>query len=171
MKMVEKTSWNGNKVMFKFGHSTEIYKQKNLPSYLAVFSVKILFFWNYLEGNFSNYFDFILYYESLLFFLQIKSLEIVISQLDKLQESYYNFIHQKGTGKEPWGLRVKLPPARLFTARSGGFILSLLLLNVKLGSCEYQIFVVFGFTRPEIGPESESTVMVADVLFIRLRIC
>ena len=42
------------------------------------------------------------------------------------------------TAKGPFGLRVKLPPAHLSTTHGGGFILSLQLLNVKQGSCEYQ---------------------------------
>ena len=43
------------------------------------------------------------------------------------------------TAKGPFGLRVKLPLAHLFTTHGGGFTLSLLSLNVKQGSCEYQL--------------------------------
>ena len=42
------------------------------------------------------------------------------------------------TAKGPFGLRVKLPPAHLSTTHDGSFTLSLQLLNVKQGSCEYQ---------------------------------
>ena len=42
------------------------------------------------------------------------------------------------TAKGPFGLRVKLPPAHLSTTHGGGFTLSLLMLNVKQESCEYQ---------------------------------
>ena len=42
------------------------------------------------------------------------------------------------TAKGPFGLRVKLPPAHLSITHGGGFTLSLLMLNVKQGSCEYQ---------------------------------
>ena len=42
------------------------------------------------------------------------------------------------TTKGPFGLRVKLPPAHLSTTHGGGFTLSLLMLNVKQESCEYQ---------------------------------
>ena len=42
------------------------------------------------------------------------------------------------TVKGPFGLRVKLPPAHLSTTHGGGFTLSLLVLNVKQESCEYQ---------------------------------
>ena len=42
------------------------------------------------------------------------------------------------TAKGPFGLPVKLPPAHLSTAHGGGFTLSLLMLNVKQESCEYQ---------------------------------
>ena len=42
------------------------------------------------------------------------------------------------TAKGPFGLRVKLPPVHLSTTQGGGFTLSLLMLNVKQGSCEYQ---------------------------------
>ena len=42
------------------------------------------------------------------------------------------------TAKGPFGLRVKLPHAHLSTTHGGGFILSLLMLNVKQESCEYQ---------------------------------
>ena len=42
------------------------------------------------------------------------------------------------TAKGPFGLRVKLPPAHLSTTLGGGFTLSLLMLNVKQKSCEYQ---------------------------------
>ena len=41
--------------------------------------------------------------------------------------------------KGPFGLRVKLPLAHLFTTHGGGFTLSFLSLNVKQGSCEYQL--------------------------------
>ena len=42
------------------------------------------------------------------------------------------------TAKGPFGLRVKLPPGHLSTTHGGGFTLSLLMLNVKQGRCEYQ---------------------------------
>ena len=42
------------------------------------------------------------------------------------------------TTKGPFGLRVKLPPAYLSTTHGRGFTLSLLMLNVKQESCEYQ---------------------------------
>ena len=43
------------------------------------------------------------------------------------------------TAKGPFGLRVKLPsPVHLFTTHGGAFTLSLLMLNVKQESCEYQ---------------------------------
>ena len=42
------------------------------------------------------------------------------------------------TAKGSFGLRVKLPPAHLSTTHGGGFTLSLLMLNVKQESCEYQ---------------------------------
>ena len=42
------------------------------------------------------------------------------------------------TAKGPFGLRVKLPPAHLSITHGEGFTLSLLMLNVKRGSCEYQ---------------------------------
>ena len=42
------------------------------------------------------------------------------------------------TAKGPFGLRVKLPPAHLSTTHGGGFTLSLLMLNVKQETCEYQ---------------------------------
>ena len=42
------------------------------------------------------------------------------------------------TAKGAFGLLVKLPPAHLSTTHGGGFTLSLLMLNVKQESCEYQ---------------------------------
>ena len=42
------------------------------------------------------------------------------------------------TAKGPFGLLVKLPPAHLSTTHGGGFTLSLLMLNVKQESGEYQ---------------------------------
>ena len=50
------------------------------------------------------------------------------------------------TADGPFGLRVKLPPAQLFTTHGRDFILSLLMLNVKLGSCKYQFFYSFWFS-------------------------
>ena len=45
----------------------------------------------------------------------------------------------------PWpgdrAFRVKLPPAHLSTTRGGSFTLSFLMLNVKQGSCEHELFV------------------------------
>ena len=40
--------------------------------------------------------------------------------------------------KGPFGLQVKLPSAHLSTTHGGISTLSLLMLNVKQGSCEYQ---------------------------------
>ena len=68
------------------------------------------------------------------------------------------------TAKGPFGLRVKLPTAHLSTTHGGGFTLSLLVLNVKQESWEYQ-FLVFGLTQPGIEPES--TARVADALSTR----
>ena len=59
-----------------------------------------------------------------------------------------------------------LPPVYLSTTHGGGFTLSLLELNVKQGSCEYQSFLVFGLSQPGIEPVF--TVAVADVLFTQL---
>ena len=65
----------------------------------------------------------------------------------KLRETSLNFIVitfyspsylGQETAKEPFGLRVKLPPAHLSTTHGGSFTLTLLMLNVKQGSCEYQ---------------------------------
>ena len=55
--------------------------------------------------------------------------------------SFYspNWLDQK-TANGPFGLQVKLPPAHLSTIDGGGFTLSLLLLNVKQGSCDYQFY-------------------------------
>ena len=44
-------------------------------------------------------------------------------------------------------------------------VLSLKLLNVKQGSCEYLILIVFGLTRPGIEPDS--TASVSNALFTR----
>ena len=66
------------------------------------------------------------------------------------------------TANEPFDLRDKLPLAHLSTTHVGGFTLSLWLLNVKQGSCEYLVFIVFGLTR--LGIEPESTTSVADAI-------
>ena len=75
-----------------------------------------------------------------------------------------NFLDQK-TAKGPFGLWVKQSPAHLSTTQGEGFTLSLFLDERQTLSWEYQ-FLVFGLTRPEIEPES--TVLVADILFILL---
>ena len=48
-----------------------------------------------------------------------------------------SFLSQE-KAKGHFGLRVKLPPAHLSTTNGGSFTLSLLLLNLKQGSFEYQ---------------------------------
>ena len=54
------------------------------------------------------------------------------------------------TAKGSFGLRVKLPPAHLSTTHDGGFTQSLLMLNVKQESCEYQ------FLQSLVWPDRES---------------
>ena len=61
----------------------------------------------------------------------MESLHIVIS-------FYLQSWFGQKTAKGPFGLRVKLPSAHLSTTHGKGFTLSLLMLNVKQESCEYQ---------------------------------
>ena len=62
-------------------------------------------------------------------------------------------------------LRIWLPPAHLFTTQGGGFTLSLQLLNVRQGSCEYQFLQFVSFIRPGIKPLV--TVSVANAPYTR----
>ena len=64
------------------------------------------------------------------------------------------------TGKGPFGLRVKLPPAHLSTTHGGGFTLSVYTSKRQAGKLLIPIVIVFGLTRPGIEPES--TVSFAD---------
>ena len=70
------------------------------------------------------------------------------------------------TAKEPFGLRVKLPPAHLSTTHGGGFTLSLTKLNIKQVSYEYQIRV---FGLPDQEPDRVYP-SIADARFTRQQI-
>ena len=76
-------------------------------------------------------------YQALLFTTAIK--------IEKLATKY-NYIavqcslscHGQETAKRLFSLRVKLPPAYLFTRHGGGWTLFFIMLNVNQESCEYQ---------------------------------
>ena len=63
-------------------------------------------------------------------------------------------------------LRVKPPPVHLSITHGGDFTLSILLLNVKKKSCEYQ-FSYSLHCLTQLGIESASAVSVADALSSR----
>ena len=73
------------------------------------------------------------------------------------------------TAKGPFGLRVKLLSAYLFTTHSEGFTLSLLIGECQAGKLCATIFIIFGLNRP--GIELESTISVANTVFTRPLIC
>ena len=70
----------------------------------------------------------------------------------------------RGQGR-PRGLHFWLPPAHLSTTHSGGFTLSLLKLNVKQESCEYQFLYSLWFDPT--GNRTRGTASVADALSTR----
>ena len=65
----------------------------------------------------------------------------------------------------PRELHFWLPPAHLSTTHSGGFTLSLLKLNVKQESCEYQLLYSLWFDPT--GNRTRGTASVADALSTR----
>ena len=67
--------------------------------------------------------------------------------------------------KGHFGRRVKLPPVRLPATHGRGFILPLVLLNVKQETVYTNDFIVFGLTQS--GMELESTISVTDAPSIR----
>ena len=64
------------------------------------------------------------------------------------------------TTKGPSDLRVKLPPAHMFTTHDEGFILFLLIAECHAETLRIPVFLVFGLIRR--GMEPESTLSVAD---------
>ena len=72
------------------------------------------------------------------------------------------------TAKGPFRLRVKLPPAHLSTTHGGGFILSLLMLNVKWESCEYQFLLslVWACVYTVLVRERNKYVFLGDSWFL-----